>query len=36
MAAVIPHAVICAGAVFLLLAGDQISARRRKQNGAQR
>ena len=29
MAALIPHAVVCAGAVFLLLAGDQISARRR-------
>ena len=29
-------AVICAGAIFLLVFGDQISARRRKQNGAQR
>ena len=25
----VPHAVICAGAIFLMLFGDQISAKRR-------
>ena len=25
----IPHALICAGAIFLMLFGDQISAKRR-------